>query len=100
MSSQVVAAEDIDLEFLPIIYQYLRCLEKEGVEEQRVSQESSQKVLELQKKIQHAREQVCRLPGVDYSSEEQLRRLDALRKQLHLKKRLILKYKSKVEGQH
>lgn len=66
----------------------------------RVSQESSQKVLELQRKIQTAREQVRKLPGVEYSREEQLRRLEALRKQLALKKHLLLKYKSKSEAPH
>ncbi|XP_066949374.1 mediator of RNA polymerase II transcription subunit 9 [Macrobrachium rosenbergii] len=100
MSSQVVSAEDIDVDFLPIIYQYLRCLEKEQTDLSRVSQESSQKVLELQRKIQTAREQVCKLPGVEYSKEEQLKHLEALRKQLLLKKRLLLKYKSKSETQH
>ncbi|KAK4321319.1 hypothetical protein Pmani_007860 [Petrolisthes manimaculis] len=100
MSSSAVVAEDIDVDFLPVIYQYLRCLEKEQTELGRVSQESSQKVLELQRKIQTAREQVRKLPGVEYSREEQLRRLEALRKQLALKKRLLLKYKSKSEVTH
>ncbi|KAK7079186.1 hypothetical protein SK128_010187 [Halocaridina rubra] len=100
MSSQVVAAEDIDVDFLPIIYQYLRCLEKEQTDLSRVSQESSQKVLELQRKIQIAREQVRKLPGVEYSKEEQLKHLEALRKQLMLKKRLLFKYKAKSETQH
>ncbi|XP_045594851.1 mediator of RNA polymerase II transcription subunit 9 [Procambarus clarkii] len=100
MSSQVVAAEEIDVDFLPVIYQYLRCLEKEQTDVSRVSQESSQKVLELQRKIQTAREQVRKLPGVEYSREEQLRKLEALRKQLALKKRLLLKYKAKSEVPH
>ncbi|XP_047498397.1 mediator of RNA polymerase II transcription subunit 9-like [Penaeus indicus] len=100
MSSQGVTAEEIDVDFLPIIYQYLRCLEKEQTDVARVSQESSQKVLELQRKIQTAREQVRKLPGVEYSGEEQLRRLEALRKQLALKKRLLLKYKTKSEAPH
>ncbi|XP_071536522.1 mediator of RNA polymerase II transcription subunit 9 isoform X4 [Panulirus ornatus] len=100
MSSQVVAAEEIDVDFLPVIYQYLRCLEKEPTDLNRVSQESSQKVLELQRKIQTAREQVRKLPGVEYSREEQLRRLEALRKQLALKKCLLLKYKAKSEAPH
>ncbi|XP_045100996.1 mediator of RNA polymerase II transcription subunit 9-like [Portunus trituberculatus] len=100
MAGQVVAAGDIDVDFLPIIYQYLRCLEKEQPDLGRVSQESSLKVLELQRKIQTAREQVRKLPGVEYSREEQLRRLEALRKQLALKKHLLLKYKAKSEVQH
>ncbi|XP_071536520.1 mediator of RNA polymerase II transcription subunit 9 isoform X2 [Panulirus ornatus] len=75
-------------------------LEKEPTDLNRVSQESSQKVLELQRKIQTAREQVRKLPGVEYSREEQLRRLEALRKQLALKKCLLLKYKAKSEAPH
>ncbi|KAG7160280.1 NCBP2AS2-like [Homarus americanus] len=58
MSSQVVVADEIDVDFLPVIYQYLRCLEKEQADLSRVSQESTQKVLDLQRKIQTAREQV------------------------------------------
>lgn len=75
-------------------------MEKEQTDLSRVSQESSQKILELQRKIQTAREQVRKLPGVEYSKEEQLKHLEALRKQLLLKKRLLLKYKSKSEAQH
>ncbi|RXG61558.1 Mediator of RNA polymerase II transcription subunit 9 [Armadillidium vulgare] len=41
--------------------------------------------------------EVQRLPGVEYSKEEQLQRLEALRKQLSLKKKLLLKYKSKAQ---
>jgi len=99
-TSAVVAAEDIDVDFLPLIYQYLRCLEKEPKEPSevsRISQESSQKILELQRKLDLARDQVRKLPGVEYSREEQLRRLEALRKQLALKKRLLQKYKNKGE---
>merc|ERR1712002_623449 len=93
VASQTITADEVDVDFLPLIYQYLRCLEKEQTD----SQESSQKILELQRKIELAREQVGKLPGVEYSKEEQLKRLEALRKQLALKKRLLLKYKSKCQ---
>ncbi|KAL7643979.1 UNVERIFIED_CONTAM: hypothetical protein RMT77_005992 [Armadillidium vulgare] len=97
MSSHTIAAEEVDVDFLPLIYQYLRCLEKDQNDLNRISVESSQKILEIQKKIDIAREQVQRLPGVEYSKEEQLQRLEALRKQLSLKKKLLLKYKSKAQ---
>ncbi|XP_076040165.1 mediator complex subunit 9 [Oratosquilla oratoria] len=98
MSGSSVSAEEIDVDFLPLIYQYLRSLEKEQPDVIKVSQESSQKILDLQKKIETAREQVRKLPGVEYSQEEQLRKLEALRKQLVLKKRLLLKYKTMTAG--
>jgi mediator of RNA polymerase II transcription subunit 9 len=37
--------------------------------------------------------QIHRLPGVEYSKEEQLQKLETLRKQLQLKKDLLLKYR-------
>ncbi|KAB7501739.1 Mediator of RNA polymerase II transcription subunit 9 [Armadillidium nasatum] len=53
----------------------------------------------VQKKHKHNKHRVIvqRLPGVEYSKEEQLQRLEALRKQLSLKKKLLLKYKSKAQ---
>lgn len=97
MSTQAISAEEVDVDFLPLIYQYLRCLEKDQSDVNRISVESSQKIIEIQKKIDTAREQVQRLPGVEYSREEQLQKLEALRKQLALKKKLLLKYKSKAQ---
>ena len=47
--------------------------------------DASQKIQELSKKIETAREQVKRLPGIDFTKEEQAAQLKALRKQLVLK---------------
>jgi len=89
------------------------------------SQDTSHKILELQKKLDSARSQVkvvsffCtdmlknilasidtfhmkilvffqikRLPGIEYSKEEQLQKLETLRKQLRLKRELLLKYRN------
>jgi mediator of RNA polymerase II transcription subunit 9 len=38
--------------------------------------------------------QIRRLPGVEHSKEEQLQKLETLRKQLQLKKELLLKYRN------
>lgn len=38
--------------------------------------------------------QIRRLPGVEYSKEEQLEKLETLRKQLKLKRELLLKYRN------
>lgn len=51
-------------------------------------------VLELQKRIESARNQIRQLPGIDYNKEEQLQRLKTLRNQLVLKQQLIKKYKN------
>lgn len=38
--------------------------------------------------------QILRLPGVEYSKEEQLEKLETLRKQLRLKRELLQKYRN------
>ncbi|KAJ8889839.1 hypothetical protein PR048_009343 [Dryococelus australis] len=38
-------------------------------------------------------DRIRRLQGIEYSKEEQLKKLDTLRKQLQLKKDLLLKYR-------
>lgn len=38
--------------------------------------------------------QIKRLPGIEYSKEEQLQKLETLRKQLRLKRELLLKYRN------
>ncbi|XP_058795767.1 mediator of RNA polymerase II transcription subunit 9-like isoform X2 [Phymastichus coffea] len=58
------------------------------------SQDTSQKILELQKKLDSARAQIKRLSGIKYSKEEQLQKLEILRKQLKLKRELLLKYRT------
>lgn len=67
--------------FVPLIY--VTCLS-----------EITLQVLELQKRIESARNQIKQLPGIDYNIEEQLQRLETLRNQLTLKQQLIKKYKN------
>ncbi|GFG40280.1 hypothetical protein Cfor_12507 [Coptotermes formosanus] len=96
-----LTVDDVDVEFLPLIYEIIRRYGA-GVERDphdtnqktRESQDTSQKVLELQKKLDQARNQIRRLPGVEHSKEEQLQKLETLRKQLQLKKELLLKYRN------
>ncbi|XP_053687657.1 mediator of RNA polymerase II transcription subunit 9 [Sabethes cyaneus] len=86
-----------EVEILPLIYEIIRSIEKDPVDntaKQKESQDCSQKVLELQKRLETARRVIRQLPGIEYSKEEQLRRLESLRKQLSLKQQLIKKYKN------
>lgn len=92
-----LSVDEVDIEFLPLIYEIIRGVERDPhdtTQKNRESQDVSQKVLELQKKFEEARNQVRRLPGVEYSKEDQLLKLETLRKQLHLKKELLLKYRT------
>jgi len=50
-------------------------------------------VAELKAKLQLAKEQIAKLPGIDYSKEEQERQLELLRQQLVIKTELLKKYK-------
>lgn len=51
-------------------------------------------VIELQRRLDNARAQINRLPGINYNKEEQLNRLELLRNQLKQKQHLIKKYKN------
>lgn len=94
--SNRLTVDKLDIEILPVIYDIVRCVEKDPLDnttKQRESQDCCQKILELQKRLESARFQINQLPGIDYNKEEQLQKLDLLRKQLKLKQRLIRKYK-------
>ncbi|KAK2585783.1 hypothetical protein KPH14_010388 [Odynerus spinipes] len=103
--------DDLDIEMLPLIYDILRRndlnssiiglytfhVEKDPhdtTQKAKESQDTSHKILELQKKLDSARAQIKRLPGIEYSKEEQLQKLETLRKQLRLKRELLLKYRN------
>lgn len=62
--------------------------------QKRDSYDSAVKIQELRGKLQLCRDLIHKLPGVDYSREEQLRKVDALRNQLARKRELLIKYKS------
>ena len=62
--------------------------------------DASQKIQDLGKKIETAREQVKKLPGIDFTKEEQAAQLKALKKQLVLKEvnsSLILRKRFYIE---
>ncbi|KAF6203841.1 hypothetical protein GE061_002176 [Apolygus lucorum] len=93
-----ITVEDVDIDFLPIIYEIIRSLERETLDSNQkpppASQDVSQRVVELHKKLELAKDQIKRLPGVEYSKEQQLEKLEGLRKQLRLKRDLLLKYRT------
>lgn len=91
-----LTVDQLGVEILPVIYDIVRCIEKDPLDnttKQRESQDCCQKILELQRRLQSARFQIHQLPGIDYNKEEQLQKLNVLRKHLKLKQQLIQKYK-------
>ncbi|KAK9873206.1 hypothetical protein WA026_021439 [Henosepilachna vigintioctopunctata] len=91
-----LTAEEFSCEFLPIIYEIIRRVEKDHHDtttKTRESHDCSQKVLDLQKRLDQARAQVHLLRGIDYNKEQQLANLDALKIQLKLKQELLQKYR-------
>lgn len=96
IENKQLTVEELNIEILPTIYEIIRSIEKDphdNAAKARESQDCSQKVLELQKKLEQARSQIKRLAGVEYSKEQQLVRLEALRTQLRLKQDLLRKYR-------
>ncbi|XP_065559495.1 mediator of RNA polymerase II transcription subunit 9-like [Artemia franciscana] len=86
-----------EFNLLPTIYEVLKIFEKDTADiSQRKadSQEASQKLLELHKKIDIARELVKKIEGIDLTPEDQLKQIENLRQQLELKRSLLLKYRS------
>ncbi|XP_012265732.1 mediator of RNA polymerase II transcription subunit 9 [Athalia rosae] len=89
--------DDLDIEILPLIHEIIRSVEKDphdNTQKAKESQDTSHKILDLQKKLDSARSQIKRLPGIEYSKEEQLQKLETLRRQLRLKRELLLKYRN------
>lgn len=66
----------------------------DNAQKSRDSLDTTQKILELQRKLEKAREQIRKLPGIEYNTEEQLKQLDVLRNQLRLKRELLHKYRN------
>ncbi|XP_025082546.1 mediator of RNA polymerase II transcription subunit 9-like [Pomacea canaliculata] len=89
MASSSPAENELNL--LPAVYDVIRSIEKESPDLNQVNQ----KLNELKTQFQKARECAEKLPGVQYSKEEQLKRVAVLHKQLELKTKLLQKYKSK-----
>lgn len=79
--------DELDVNFLPLVHDILKNVDKEP-------HEANQKIKELSAKLQQAREQIEKLPGIEYSQEEQLRQIEVLRKQLISKTDMLKKYKN------
>lgn len=92
-----ITVQDVDVDFLPIVYEIIRSVERDfhdNSAKARESQDCSQRVLELQKKFDIARTQIKRLPGIDYNKQDQLKQFEILRTQLRLKRELLQKYRN------
>ncbi|XP_025425807.1 mediator of RNA polymerase II transcription subunit 9 [Sipha flava] len=88
-----ITVNDVDTDFLPLIHDIIKSSERENHEPQKSAQEITQKIQDLQKKIDQARSQIRKLPGVQYNSEQQLKAMDDLRQSLQMKRQLLLKYR-------
>ncbi|XP_023953120.2 mediator of RNA polymerase II transcription subunit 9 [Bicyclus anynana] len=92
-----LTVQEVDIDFLPIVYEIIRSVERDfhdNSAKARESQDCSLKVLELQKKFDIARSQVKRLPGIEYNKQDQLKQFEILRTQLQLKRELLQKYRN------
>jgi len=88
MSVASTAAEN-ELNILPYVYEVLKSIESDGS-----GSDITQKMVELKTQFQRARECIDKLPGGQYSQEEQLRHKQVLQEQLILKTELLAKYKT------
>ena len=75
-------------------YHWLTCVVLFASSVDKESGDTTAKINELRAKFQKAREQIEKLPGIEYSQEEQERQLEVLRKQLAVKSDLLLRYKN------
>ncbi|ERL90480.1 hypothetical protein D910_07829 [Dendroctonus ponderosae] len=91
-----VGLEEFNFDIVPVIYEIFCSIEKDHHDNSaktRESQDCSQKVLELQKRLDQARAEVNLLPGIQFSKEEQLNHLEALKTQLRLKQDLLQRHR-------
>ena len=92
---QQITVTDIDAEFLPQIHDIVKTVEKDpqdAATKNKESLDASEKVKELNKKIERAREDVKKLPGIALTKEEQAAQLNALKKQLKVKQELLARW--------
>lgn len=76
-----------ELNFLPYIYDIIKSIERD-------SRDVNQKMLDFRNQLLKAREVVEKMPGIQYSRQDQLKQIDILQQQLTTKTQLIQKYKS------
>ncbi|XP_059061790.1 mediator of RNA polymerase II transcription subunit 9 [Achroia grisella] len=92
-----LSVQDVDVDFLPIVYEIIRSVERDfhdNAAKARESADCSQRVLELQKKLDIARSQIKRLPGIDYNKQDQIKQFEILSTQLKLKQELLQNYRN------
>ncbi|VVC96619.1 mediator of RNA polymerase II transcription subunit 9 [Leptidea sinapis] len=92
-----ISVQEVDVDFLPIVYEIIRSVERDfhdTTAKARESQDCSLKVLELQKRLDIARSQIKRLPGIEFNKQDQLKQFDILQTQLRLKRELLQKYRN------
>ncbi|XP_065219836.1 mediator of RNA polymerase II transcription subunit 9 [Planococcus citri] len=95
--SHAACSKEVDVTFLPLIYEIIRGLERDPhdpVQKNAQSQDVSQKVMEILRKLEEVREYIRGLPGIEYSKKEQKQQLQFLRNQLLMKRQLILKFRN------
>lgn len=78
---------DNELNFLPHIYDIIKSIERDP-------RDVNQKMTDFRNQLLKARECVEKMPGIQYSKQEQLKQIEILQKQLTTKTQLINKYKS------
>jgi len=90
-----IHVDDIDADFLPLIYETVKCVERDpsdAAAKNKESVDASAKIQELSRRLETAKAQVRRLPGIGLNPEEQKAQLAALKRQLALKQELVYKY--------
>ncbi|CAG4907223.1 unnamed protein product [Colias eurytheme] len=94
-----ITVQEVDVDFLPIVYEIIRSVERDfhdNTAKVRESQDCSLKVLDLQKKLDFARAQIKRLPGIEFNKQDQLKQFEILQTQLRLKRELLQKLVQKI----
>ncbi|CAG2161023.1 unnamed protein product [Oppiella nova] len=105
--SKSLSVDEINTEFLPLIYDIIRSYERDSHELSSLAQKSlsmrdpqqsandcNTKMQALRDQFNQFRQQVLQINGIAVTKEEQLKSLDALRQQLVMKRDLLIKYKN------
>ena len=85
--SAAASAADNKLNILPHVYEVLKSIDND-------SPDVSEKMQNLESQFQKAQACIDRLPGTQYSQEEQLRLKAVLQQQLILKTEMLMKFKT------
>ncbi|XP_054159510.1 mediator of RNA polymerase II transcription subunit 9-like [Oppia nitens] len=114
MSNNTLSVDDLNTDFLPLIYDIIRSYERDAHDVSSLGQktlaianrepqqsstgsaanDANQKLQQLKDRFSQFRQQVTQINGIGVTQEEQLNSLDALRQQLSMKRDLLIKYKN------